>query len=171
LAGVARLGHSRRISVVQIRPAVAGDLPALRRVYRRASLSNEGDREVLLANPDALELPGTGVAEGRTRVAIASDGTIVGFATGLRLDGAVLDLEDLFVDPDWRRRGIARRLVADLVASAAHQGISRIEVTANPHADAFYRSVGFIYFRDEETRFGPAPRLQLDVDTESATRP
>jgi GNAT superfamily N-acetyltransferase len=153
------------MTVVQIRTAVAGDLPALRRVYRRASLSNEGDREVLLANPDALELPDTGVVEGRTRVAVVSDGTIVGFATGLRLEGAVLDLEDLFVDPDWRRRGIARRLVADLAASATRDGISRIEVTANPHADAFYRSVGFVYFRDDETRFGPAPRLQLAVDT------
>jgi GNAT superfamily N-acetyltransferase len=159
------------ITVAGIRTAVAGDLPALRRVYRRASLSNEGDREALLANPDALELPDTGVAEGRTRVAVASDGTIVGFATGLRLDGAVLDLEDLFVDPDWRRRGIARRLVADLVASSRREGISRIEVTANPHADAFYRSVGFVYFRDDETRFGPAPRLQLAIDTQPATRP
>jgi GNAT superfamily N-acetyltransferase len=159
------------ITFVALRTAVAGDLPALRRVYRRASLSNEGDREALLANPDALELPDTGVAEGRTRVAVASEGTIVGFATGLRLDDAVLDLEDLFVDPDWRRRGIARRLVADLVASARREGISRIEVTANPHADAFYRSVGFVYFRDDETRFGPAPRLQLAIGTEPATTP
>lgn len=153
------------ITVVEIRTAVAADLPALRRVYRRASLSNEGDREVLLANPDALELPDAGVARGRTRAAVASDGTILGFATGRRLDGAVLELEDLFVDPDCRRRGIARRLVADLVASAALEGIGRIEVTANPHAAAFYRSAGFVYLSNTETRFGPAPRLQLAIPT------
>ena len=155
------------ITAVQVRTAVAGDMPALRRIYRRASLSNKGDREVLLANPHALELPDNGVAEGRTRVALVADGTIVAFATGLRLDAAVLELEDLFTDPDWMRQGIARRLVADLVASAAHEGIGRIEVTANPHADAFYRSVGFVYLRDTETQFGPAPRLGLTIPSAS----
>jgi hypothetical protein len=54
-----------------IREAVPADLPGLRDVYRRSSLSNQGDRESLLANPDVLEFPGPAAGDGRTRVAVA----------------------------------------------------------------------------------------------------
>jgi hypothetical protein len=40
-----------------IRDAVPADMAVLRDVFRRSSLSNEGDRVNLLANPDALEFP------------------------------------------------------------------------------------------------------------------
>jgi hypothetical protein len=92
------------MTLVRIRTAVPTDLPALRSLFRRSSLSNDGDREVLLANPEALELTDTAIADGRTPVAVALDGTIVGFASGLPLAGSLLELEDLFVDPDWMRR-------------------------------------------------------------------
>jgi predicted GNAT superfamily acetyltransferase len=51
--------------------------------------------------------------------------------------------------------------VADQVALAERRGIARIEVTANPHADAFYRSVGFVDVGETETEFGPAARMEL----------
>jgi GNAT superfamily N-acetyltransferase len=139
------------------------ELPALRRLFRRSSLSNEGDRELMLAHPELVEPSDTAVAEGRTRVAVADDGTILGFATGRRLSSGALELEDLFVDPEWMRQGVGRQLVADLVERATHEGIARIEVTANPHADAFYRSVGFVYLGRVETQFGPAARLGLPI--------
>src|SRR4029077_20681294 len=40
---------------VTVRDAVLSDMPALAGVFRRASLSNEGDRPNLLANPEGLE--------------------------------------------------------------------------------------------------------------------
>jgi len=63
-----------------IRPSTADDLPAIRDVYRRASLSNEGDRSWIEAHPDEVGLDEANVIEGRTRVAVV-DGQIVGFAT------------------------------------------------------------------------------------------
>ena len=51
----------------------------------------------------------------------------------------------------------------DIVTRARQAGIARIEVTANRHALAFYDAVGFVYDHDVETRFGPAPRMFLDV--------
>jgi Acetyltransferase (GNAT) family len=60
-------------------------------------------------NPEALEFSGSGVSEGRTPVAVAADGTVLGFITGLPLEGSVLEVEDLFVDPNWMRRGVAPR--------------------------------------------------------------
>ena len=147
--------------MVEVRTAVPADLAALRRLFRRSSLSNEGDRELMIAHPELVEPSEEAVAEGRTRIAVAADGTILGFATGRRLESGVLELEDLFVDPDSTRHGIGRRLVADLVARAERQGITRIELTANPHADAFYRSVGFVRVGETETEFGPAARMEL----------
>ena len=47
-----------------------------------ASVSNEGDRDALLAHPEALVLEGDGIAEGLTRVATNGD-YIVGFATAV----------------------------------------------------------------------------------------
>jgi GNAT superfamily N-acetyltransferase len=152
----------------EIRIAVAADLPALRRLYRRSSLSNECDRELMLAHPELVGPSGEAVAEGRTRVAVAADGTILGFATGRRLESGVLELEDLFVDPAWMRRGVGRQLVNDVVALAERQGIVRIEVTANPHADAFYRSAGFVYVGETETQFGPAARMALRAGADPA---
>jgi GNAT superfamily N-acetyltransferase len=75
----------------------------------------------------------------------------------------VLELEDLFVDPDWMRRGIGLALVADAVATGRARGAARIEVTANPHALAFYGQAGFVPSGSIETRFGPAARMRLEI--------
>jgi GNAT superfamily N-acetyltransferase len=154
-------GEAERVTTFLIRDAVPGDMGALRDVFRRSSLSNHGDRVNLLAHPDALELSDLAVSEGRTRAAVA-DGGIVGFATWLGA-GDVVELEDLFVDPEWMGQGAGRALVQDLVAIARERGVRRIEVTANPHALAFYEKAGFVVGQEVETRFGPAPRMRLQV--------
>jgi len=156
------MGAERAESVtVLIRDSVPADLDALRDVYRRSSLSNDGDRASLLANPDVLEFPGPATGDGRTRVAVATGGQVVGFATTLIAGDAELD--DLFVDPGWMRRGIGRALVLDAIAIARDRGASRVEVTANPHALVFYESVGFAVDHEVQTRFGPGSRMHVDV--------
>ena len=102
-----------------IRIGVPADLPAASDVYRNASLSNAGDRGNLLAHPEYLTLGRRGLAEGRTHVA-EEDGSLVGFATWAQA-GRVFELEDLFVDPEWMRRGIATALVKRIAASGARR--------------------------------------------------
>jgi GNAT superfamily N-acetyltransferase len=143
----------------RVRLARVDDLDALRETFRAASLSNAGDRDALLAHPELLVFPEDAVVEGRTRVAVDPDGTVVGFATVLPT-GDAWELEDLFVDPAHMRRGVATALITHLLGEA---DVDRIEVTANPHAMAFYRSVGFVDDGVAETRFGPAPRMRLSV--------
>src|SRR5215467_9593002 len=146
-------------TVAVIRLGVPADLPAAAGVYRRASLSNAGDRASLLAHPEHLILGPEGLAEGRTYVA-EEDGSVVGFATWAEA-GGVIDLEDLFVDPGWRRRGIAAALVSQIVEVLRARGVEFLEVTANPHAREFYRVAGFIDCGVTETDFGAAPRMRL----------
>jgi GNAT superfamily N-acetyltransferase len=149
------------VTAIVMRDAGPGDMTVLREVYRRASLSNDGDRPNLLAHPEYLELSDEGVRDGRTRVADAS-GRVIGFASWLGT-GDVTEIEDLFVDPDWMRRGVGRALVLDLIALAQRRGVRRVEVTGNPHARAFYETVGFSYDHDVDTPLGPGLRMHRDL--------
>ena len=146
---------------VRIRDATSDDMAALEVVFRRSSLSNAGDRENLLAHPEVLELSDAAVNAGRTRVAI-SEGRIVGFSTAVDGDG-VVELDALFVDPECIRRGVGLALVRDVVATARDLGSRRVDVTANEHARAFYENAGFVDDGIAQTRFGPAPRMYLDI--------
>jgi hypothetical protein len=51
------------VTTFVIRAAVPGDMTALRDVFRKSSLSNDGDRANLLAHPDVLELSDLAVRE------------------------------------------------------------------------------------------------------------
>lgn len=146
-----------------IRLGTSADLPACAGVYRRASLSNAGDRDNLLAHPEHLILGPERLAEGRTYVA-EEDGAVVGFATWAGQAGDTMELEDLFVDPGWRRRGIATALVSFVVdVLRTRGGVRCLEVTANPHAEGFYSAAGFIDCGVAETAFGAAPRKRLTI--------
>lgn len=155
-----------RYDGVSVRAATPDDLAVLRDIYRRASLSNVNDRESLLGSPGVLDWPGDGIETGGTRVAADDHGQILGFATVIPL-GIGLELEDLFTDPDFMRRGVATQLMSTLVDEAVSAGIPWIEVTANPHAAQFYDSVGFQRVGSAQTTFGDAPRLQLKLDNVS----
>ena len=145
-----------------VRTAVAADVDAIRQVFRQASLSNAGDRAALLAHPETLVWSGDAIVEGRTRVAVEDGGDIVGFATAVPVDEG-LELEDLFVEPSRMRQGVARRLIEDVLILAARSGAGTVRVTANPHAMGFYTAVGFVPEGTAQTRFGPGPRLRIDV--------
>jgi GNAT superfamily N-acetyltransferase len=129
-------------------------------------LSNAGDRDNLLAHPEYLILGPEGLAEGRMYVAEEDDGSVVGFATwawAAQADGTI-ELEDLFVDPDWRRRGIATALVSHVVDVLRTRGVRCLEVTANTHAEGFYSAAGFVDCGVAETAFGASPRKRLTID-------
>lgn len=149
-----------------IRTATLDDLAAVRDIYRRASLSNDGDRAALLAHPDVLVFDEAPLRERRTRVAVEG-ARVVGFAT-TRATGDVDELDDLFVDPEHHRRGIARRLIDDAAGRSGSRGATRLEVTANGEALAFYDAVGFVHDGTTTTRFGPGHRMHLDLGPSDA---
>jgi GNAT superfamily N-acetyltransferase len=96
----------------------------------------------LLANPDsALFVTDVGACVGLATVHLRDAPS---FEIFIRQRHAVID--DLIVHPDWRRRGIARRLYEACEEWALERNASWVEVTVyefNAEAYGFYASVGF----------------------------
>src|SRR5205814_8662440 len=92
---------------VLIRPAVMSERQALESLQRRASLNNPGDREALLANPDAIEVPRDQIAAGQVFVAERA-GAIGGFAAVLPREDSGTELDALLVEPPLWGLGIGR---------------------------------------------------------------
>ena len=136
-----------------IRSAVLSEQKELEALQLRASLTNDGDRDALLAHPDAIEVPKEQITAGAVPVC-ERDGTIVGFAALVtRADGEV-ELDALFVDPDVRRCGVGRMLVEQCAGIARTQGSAWLCVIGNPHAYDFYIACGFVVLGHTKTRFG-----------------
>src|SRR5947209_2296171 len=137
-----------------IRLAVPHEQMELEALQLRASLENVGDRDALLAHPDAIELPAEQIAKGGVFVS-EWEGAIVGFAAiEPRADGGS-ELDALFVEPHMQRRGIGRSLIEHCAEAARKRGSTALHVVGNPHAKSFYAACGFDVTGTTETRFGP----------------
>lgn len=95
------------------------------------------------------------------------DGAIVGvlaasWQRAIHVPGPYATIQDLWVEREWRSRGIGAELVAALAARARERGVARLEVglpredfPALEQTEAFYRGAGFEHL-------GPRMRLHLD---------
>ncbi len=132
-----------------LRPAVPADVPVLVELIEELAAY---ERE-----PDAVEVDASMLAdalftEEPVVFATVADegGTVVGTAIHFRnfstWTGRVgIYLEDLYVRPDHRGRGVGRALLADLARSAVDRGYARVDWSVldwNEPALAFYRSIG-----------------------------
>jgi N-acetylglutamate synthase-like GNAT family acetyltransferase len=145
-----------------IRRALISEQRKLEALQMRASLTNAGDRDALLAHPDAIELPLEQIAAGSVFVA-ERNGAIAGFAAILsRADGDT-ELDALFVEPTMRRCGIGQSLVEHCSEAARLHGSAFLHVIGNPHARDFYVACGFGLTGTAETRFGPGLLMRRAV--------
>jgi len=137
-----------------IRLAKPSEQRELEQLQLRASLGNAGDRDALLAHPEAIELGVDQIRCGRVFVS-EWHGEIVGFAaTEPRPDGDC-ELDALFVEPIMQRRGVGRALVEHSAEIGRKEGATYLHVVGNPHAKSFYLACGFELIGTTETRFGP----------------
>ena len=79
-------------------------------------------------------------------VLLSEDGRDVAGGGFKRLDDGVCEIKRMFVVPEARSRGLARRLLAEIEAAARDAGyrLARLDTGAEqPHAEALYRSAGY----------------------------
>lgn len=151
-------------------PRAAGTAPAIRiarvdererliELQRRASLANEGDRALVLANPDIVDIPRAQFEDGCVLVA-ERDGITLGLAVVLPRDDGAAELDGLFVEPSAWRQGIGRHLVDAASAHARTLGAAALHVIANPHAGTFYDTCGFEPLGEVKLEFGTGQAMR-----------
>ena len=91
------------------------------------------------------------IKEGTVWVAVDND-KVIGYLAG-SIDGkpsyatkSLAELDNFYIDEEYRRQGIGKRLVQEFKAYCINQGIEEIKVTAssrNINAREFYKNNGF----------------------------
>jgi N-acetylglutamate synthase-like GNAT family acetyltransferase len=138
---------------VTVRTALIADHKSLEALQWRASLENPGDSEALLANPELIELPLQQIEAGGVFVAEVAN-SVQGFAAILPREDGNVELDSLFVEPEFWRHGIGRILVEHCCVAAKIAGAAEIHVIANPHAEDFYNACGFENVGVKQMQFG-----------------
>ena len=116
--------NTTELPTVALRPAVSADLAAVERLLVASALPVAGV---------AGALPSFIVAE--------SDGQLVG-VVGLEICCEYALLRSTAVAPEWRDRGLGRRLVERIIAEAESQGICALYLLTTT-AERYFPSFGF----------------------------
>jgi ribosomal protein S18 acetylase RimI-like enzyme len=58
--------------------------------------------------------------------------------------GKTAAIFNVYVDPSYRRRGIARQLMLNLIGQARQRGLARLELRATAMGFELYKSIGFV---------------------------
>ncbi len=132
---------------ITIRPATREDIP---QIFAMIQALGEYEKLTVTGNPEALETHLFGDRPFAYALMAEWEGQVAGFAlyfynysTFLTKPG--IYLEDLFVLPAYRRRGIATALLQELKRIATEQNCGRLEWSVlawNQSAIAFYERMG-----------------------------
>lgn len=132
-----------------IRPAAPADIPAVADLLR-ASAVDQGSASSLVVDVESLLRDGFGEQPRFYLLVAESDGGLAGvalyffnYSTWISTRG--LYLEDLYVAPAFRRRGVARELMRRLARVAREEGCGRFQwsvLLSNQSAIRFYESIG-----------------------------
>jgi GNAT superfamily N-acetyltransferase len=136
---------------ITIRPAAADEMPLVLEFIRELAVYERLEHKMVATLAD-LTAALTGPRPFAEVVFACLDGSPVGFAVFLHNFSTLrgkpgMYLEDLYVRPEMRGRGIGKRLLAWLARTALERGCARLEWVVldwNSPSIAFYRSVGAI---------------------------
>ena len=157
--------------VVLLRDATDGDVPDILRCIQALAAYERLEHECV-ATEARLRETLFGADPVASVVLAEHGGTVVGFALWFRSYSTFLArpgiyLEDLFVFPSHRGRGVGRRLLAHLARRATAGGSGRLEWAVldwNADAIRFYGSLGAVPMADWTTfRLAGDPLLALGV--------
>jgi GNAT superfamily N-acetyltransferase len=129
------------MDALTLRAAAPGDATALTDLALRAKASWGYDAAFMEACREELTITPNMLAAWRFWVAELGD-VIVGMIA-LDPEGETAQLEFFFVDPDFQGRGIGRALMAAFNATCRDLGFTKVEVDADPNAEAVYQRLGY----------------------------
>jgi GNAT superfamily N-acetyltransferase len=142
-----------------IRKARPDERSALIELMRRASLVWADTRADLLASPEVIDIPAAQIEAGQ--VIVAEDGPLLGFSAILPRSDGDIELDGMFTEPDYFRKGIGSALVQAVMKESRSLGARAIHVVANRNVLGFYEAVGFRSVGEIATPLGPLATLMV----------
>lgn len=105
--------------------------------------------------------------EGGSVLIAEADGKTVGVLSAswqraIHVPGVYATIQDLWVDEDWRSRGVGAELVEAIASQARTRGVSRLEVGLPRETFAAIASTESFYRRNGFEPLGPRMRRLLD---------
>lgn len=141
--------HQTPVSDIEVQPATEADVPLILQLIKALADYERLGHEVVAT--EAMIRESLFGPEPHAKAVIARiGGDAVGFAIWFSTYSTFLSqpgiyLEDLFVLPDWRGKGVGRALLRHLARIAVDRGCGRIEWSVldwNETAIRFYRNIG-----------------------------
>lgn len=128
---------------VRLRRAVADDAPALSSLALASKASNGYDAAFMEACIGPLTMGRAEIEAADVRIACDEAGAMLGFFSRMPCDpSGTAELHMMFVAPSAKRRGIGRLLWEAMEEGARRDGVTRLELDADPFAVPFYSSMG-----------------------------
>jgi GNAT superfamily N-acetyltransferase len=137
------------LSEITVRKALASDVPTLHQLIAELALFEKEPEAFVLTEQDLLQHGfSTHPPLYEALLAVRADGAAAGMAMFYpkysSWQGPCMFLEDLIVRQDFRRQGIGRLLLEEVLALAAARQMARVEwmvLDWNEGAHAFYQSL------------------------------
>ncbi|WP_171905274.1 GNAT family N-acetyltransferase [Cellulosimicrobium cellulans] len=154
---------------VLVRDYETGDAEATLRIFERAitrtARSRYTEEQVRAWLGGSRDLEQWGAERRRVRTFVAEVGGVVAGFTDLDDDGYV---DRLFVDPDHGRRGVARALLAAVLAAARSAGLPELTTHASLVARPVFEREGFRVVHQEEVQRDGVPLVRFLMRTRLA---
>jgi GNAT superfamily N-acetyltransferase len=141
---------------VTIREGTVGDIPEIARQRRRMceDMHYSDDRALSMMTALTADYLNRAIPEGSFRSWLAcEDGRVVaGGAVVISpwpshaydLDCRRVMILNVYTEPEYRRRGIARQVMKTIIAWCKQEGFARVTLHASEHGRHLYESLGFI---------------------------
>ncbi len=145
------------LSAIVLRTATVGDADALSRFAARvfvqtfAATASAADIEAYLLESYSPAIQAGEIGDSRAVLFLAEDRTasgdnLVGYAHLVDEEASSIELKRIYVDAVWQGRGLARRLLEQVMKEAGIRGARRLWLSVwhrNDRAIAFYTKNGF----------------------------
>jgi len=147
---------------LQIRPAQRQDAALLSALALRSKAHWGYSEEFLAACKDELNYTSKQFENPQFCGHVCLDcGVPIAFYVLEKTSDSIVELDGLFVEPEYIGKGVGRLLIEHAKKQAKQLGFTTIVIQGDPHAERFYTSVGALHSGTRESGSIPGRQLPL----------